>query len=1159
MNIGQLIVTLGVDTSGLNTATAALQNFQRTATTNMNNVSAVLERTSNQFQRFGSAANRYLTLPLLAAGGAAIKMAADLEYSTQKIVALAGVGQSQVDAWKGKMIALSNETGVSQKSIADTLYYVASAGIKAKEALEITEIAAKASAAGLGEMSDMGRLLTYAINAYGKENITAARAADAITIAVREGTAEASTMVSVIGDLIPVAAAMGVSFDQVTGSVAAMTRTGFNAHKSATALRQIMVSLLHPTVESKRALDTWSKALNDSSYTAEGLRKTIREKGLIEALIKIDNLTKQFGESAAGIVFGNVRALTGDLSLVGKNMEAVYEIIQKSKNETGAFATAFSIMTGTSTFKLTQLRSALQNTFIGLGQSMLTPLNSVLEDLIDILKNLTTWWKNLNTTTQEWIIKSAVLLAAVGPIAMAFAGLIKIYSGMRIVLLLTVDAFILLKTVSAVAFQAIIVGAKAAFAALVMNPELLVLVTGLGIAFGGLAIAMSRAKEKATELTATQKMLLDIDSQALQSTVNERIEIEKLLSIVKSEYSTKQDKAAAIKQLNAMSPTYLGAITEEQVLTGKATSAIDTYIESLRKKATAQASQEMWVEEEKRRIANLSAAQKGDFRYQDVKKVAGTFPAMMVTIGAFKVNESGKKAISDLINREATDNIMALQGNVFAAFTSNENLVDSMKTLKSTLDAISTIKPKDLDAAEIDDLRKRIDTQIGQEIAYTGTIKEELDKRLSYDSKLQELKKSLVNAEVATTTAAYKAGIAKQIQDRKDAITQEYQLKYNANQQDLKLLSGWSVSVDNMIKSMPEKSLGLGDPGKSKDRLTELQELMKTASGERLNQLANEWLGLESVRLKQEELIDQAIYLAKINAEGDNYSSYKLADSFDWKGSGMSNNIDLTGHGVLGTQAGLKTPTNEPSFSGMFGPAVDSTPIDTKKLVIMKMLTAEQIKQLALAGVAADKEQKLTAWWDKQRELKKGSYAQIAREVQRYSQGINDLLSAYSSLMDAKKNKAFAAIDAIAKADHKSAKWVAREKERIEHEYAKKSKAVAVAQALINTAVAVTMALSSAPPPFNLILAAMSAAAGAMQVAAIKATPMANGGTIPAGYPNDSYPAMLTSGETVVPPGKLPNFQNAQRELKFKPLVFELDGRVIRAALELENEFVKSF
>ena len=50
-----------------------------------------------------------------------------------------------------------------------------------------------------------------------------------------------------------------------------------------------------------------------------------------------------------------------------------------------------------------------------------------------------------------------------------------------------------------------------------------------------------------------------------------------------------------------------------------------------------------------------------------------------------------------------------------------------------------------------------------------------------------------------------------------------------------------------------------------------------------------------------------------------------------------------------------------------------------------------------------------------------------------------------------------------------------------------KNKEVAYAMAVINTAEAVTKALAYAPPPFNLILAAISAAAGAVQIAAISA------------------------------------------------------------------------
>jgi hypothetical protein len=56
--------------------------------------------------------------------------------------------------------------------------------------------------------------------------------------------------------------------------------------------------------------------------------------------------------------------------------------------------------------------------------------------------------------------------------------------------------------------------------------------------------------------------------------------------------------------------------------------------------------------------------------------------------------------------------------------------------------------------------------------------------------------------------------------------------------------------------------------------------------------------------------------------------------------------------------------------------------------------------------------------------------------------------------------------------------------------YAAAQKAVALANAVVNTAEGVTKALASAPPPFNVILAAITAALGAVQVGMIAAQPL---------------------------------------------------------------------
>lgn len=65
------------------------------------------------------------------------------------------------------------------------------------------------------------------------------------------------------------------------------------------------------------------------------------------------------------------------------------------------------------------------------------------------------------------------------------------------------------------------------------------------------------------------------------------------------------------------------------------------------------------------------------------------------------------------------------------------------------------------------------------------------------------------------------------------------------------------------------------------------------------------------------------------------------------------------------------------------------------------------------------------------------------------------------------------------------------------------------------------------------------------------AAKMANGGVVPGGYPNDTYPAMLSSNEVVVPPGKLDKLIN-QNQQSGGRVVFEIDGYKLRGILEKE-------
>jgi len=92
---------------------------------------------------------------------------------------------------------------------------------------------------------------------------------------------------------------------------------------------------------------------------------------------------------------------------------------------------------------------------------------------------------------------------------------------------------------------------------------------------------------------------------------------------------------------------------------------------------------------------------------------------------------------------------------------------------------------------------------------------------------------------------------------------------------------------------------------------------------------------------------------------------------------------------------------------------------------------------------------------------------------------------------------------------------------------AKTAESVATAGLAVSKAVA-----AGAGMPFPTNIAAIAAGVAAVQGALMAGIPaakgaamLADGGIVPGGYPNDTYPAMLTSGERVIPAKKLPDMQ----------------------------------
>ncbi|OGS01180.1 MAG: phage tail tape measure protein [Elusimicrobia bacterium RBG_16_66_12] len=362
-----------------------------------------------------------LMAPIIGVGVATTKLSFDFEESLSRIVGLVGVAQEQVDAWGKDILELGPKLGKSPRELAEALYFITSSGTKGAEAMDVLAASGKASAAGLGDISIIADAATSAMNAYGVGVITAEQATDVLVATVREGKGEATELAGALGRVIPIASNLGVSFDQVGAAIAVMTRSGLDASEAVTALRGIFTELL------KGGGGAAAEALEAVGLTAEGLRRQLREEGLL-ALLKTLADRFQGNTDQLSQFIGNVRALSGFLNLTGQDAALVESVFASLAKSTGATEAAFSAWTDTAGSKWKRAIAAVQAELVKLGDT-LGPLITeqflpLLQKGTEFLGKFTAAFDKLPASVKTAIVSLVLFLAALGPIMIMLGTLI---------------------------------------------------------------------------------------------------------------------------------------------------------------------------------------------------------------------------------------------------------------------------------------------------------------------------------------------------------------------------------------------------------------------------------------------------------------------------------------------------------------------------------------------------------------------------------------------------------------------------------------------------------------------------------------------------------------------------------------------------------------
>ena len=307
-------------------------------------------------------------------GIAAITMASDFDTSIREVNTLLNLPKSAFQELREETLSLSSEIGRSASEVVPSLYNAISAGVPQDNVFDFLRVSNQAAIGGVTSLAKAVDGLTSVTNAYGPDVLSASRASDILFTSVRLGKTTFDELSSSVNQVAPLAAAIGLEFEQVAAAFTTVTTQGVPTTQAMTQVRALMQSLAAPTTRVKATLDDLGITLN---------QQRLSQEGFIPILDEI--ITKTDGNaSAQRKLFGSVEALSAALILVSDTGAATYNnALDEMRNSTGATSDAAEIMDAGIGRLSERLKAQFSTTLIRIGEQLLPTLIEWLESFAE--------------------------------------------------------------------------------------------------------------------------------------------------------------------------------------------------------------------------------------------------------------------------------------------------------------------------------------------------------------------------------------------------------------------------------------------------------------------------------------------------------------------------------------------------------------------------------------------------------------------------------------------------------------------------------------------------------------------------------------------------------------------------------------------------------
>ena len=414
VEVGSAVGYLDLDISGFLAGLKSAQSEAEEASKSIaEKLGDKISGAGKKISSVGSTLTKRVSVPLVGVGIAGLKVATDFEKSMSGVKAISGATGEEFTALREKAIDLGADTSFSANEVAKAMTEMAKAGWSSNQIIDgMGGVLSAAAASGEG-LASVSTTVADAITGFGLEAKDSTRVADLLTQAANSGTIGVGDLGESFKYVAPLANSMGLSIEDVTTALSAMSMSGIKGSQAGTALSS---TLSRMNGSNEKVAETMSEL--GIKITKEGGGFKSLDEIVATLRTSFSGMTDSQKSYYATILAGQ-EGQKGLLALLNLSEEEYNKVAESMDNSSGVAEKTAAVMQDNLQSKVEQLLGSLESLAIKMADYVIPRLQEFVLWLTSLVDKFTA----LDPETQKMVLKLAAIAVAAGPVLMVIGNL----------------------------------------------------------------------------------------------------------------------------------------------------------------------------------------------------------------------------------------------------------------------------------------------------------------------------------------------------------------------------------------------------------------------------------------------------------------------------------------------------------------------------------------------------------------------------------------------------------------------------------------------------------------------------------------------------------------------------------------------------------------